>query len=111
MTIKQNSRDFTANDKIIPDPDDYRTIERKFGRLPDNATAARRAQYYRLAQAPGLATDFCVAWTAIDGRHAGLNVYVVDDACRGIDINGSLAAAWKDMTDAGVKKIESGDIG
>ena len=54
MTIKQNSRDFTANDKIIPDPDDYRTIERKFGRLPDNATAARRAQYYRLAQAQKL---------------------------------------------------------
>jgi nicotinamidase/pyrazinamidase len=58
----------------------------------------------------GLATDFCVAWTAIDARHAGLNVYVVDDACRGIDINGSIAAAWKDMTAAGVKKIESSDI-
>jgi nicotinamidase/pyrazinamidase len=39
----------------------------------------------------GLATDFCVAWTAIDGRHAGLNVYVVEDACRGIDVGGSLA--------------------
>jgi nicotinamidase/pyrazinamidase len=58
----------------------------------------------------GLATDFCVAWTAIDARHADLNVYVVDDACRGIDINGSVAAAWKDMTAAGVKKIESTDI-
>lgn len=58
----------------------------------------------------GLATDFCVAWTAIDARNAGLNVYVVDDACRGIDINGSVAAAWKDMTAAGVKKIESTDI-
>jgi nicotinamidase/pyrazinamidase len=51
-----------------------------------------------------------VAWTAIDARHAGLNVYVVDDACRGIDINGSVAAAWKDMAAAGVKKIESSDI-
>ena len=58
----------------------------------------------------GLATDFCVAWTAIDARHAGLNVYVVDDACRGIDINGSVAKAWDDMTKAGVKKIESCDI-
>jgi nicotinamidase/pyrazinamidase len=44
----------------------------------------------------GLGTDFCVAWTAIDGRHAGFNVYVVDDACRGIDINGWPAAAWND---------------
>jgi len=58
----------------------------------------------------GLATDFCVAWTAIDARAAGLNVYVVDDACRGIDINGSVAKAWDDMTKAGVKKIESSDI-
>lgn len=58
----------------------------------------------------GLATDFCVAWTAIDARHAGFNVYVVDDACRGIDLNGSLAKAWADMTAAGVKKIESSDI-
>ncbi len=58
----------------------------------------------------GLATDFCVAWTAIDARHAAFNVYVVDDACRGIDIKGSVAAAWKDMTAAGVKKIESTDI-
>jgi nicotinamidase/pyrazinamidase len=58
----------------------------------------------------GLATDFCVAWTAIDARHAGLNVYVVDDACRGIDINGSVAKAWEDMTAAGVKKIQSSDI-
>ena len=49
-----NSRDFTADDKIIPDPEDYRTIERKFGRLLDNASHARRAQYYRLAQAQKL---------------------------------------------------------
>ena len=49
-----NSRDFTADDKIIPDPEDYRTLERKFGRLPDNASDARRAQYYRLAQAQKL---------------------------------------------------------
>jgi len=58
----------------------------------------------------GLATDFCVAWTAIDARNAGLNVYVVDDACRGIDINGSIAKAWEDMTAAGVKKIVSSDL-
>ena len=58
----------------------------------------------------GLATDFCVAWTAVDARHAGLTVYVVEDACRGIDVGGSLAKAWTDMTEAGVKKIQSSDI-
>ena len=58
----------------------------------------------------GLATDFCVAWTALDGRKAGFETYVVEDACRGIDTQGSLAKAWADMDKAGVKRIQSGDI-
>jgi nicotinamidase/pyrazinamidase len=58
----------------------------------------------------GLATDFCVAWTAIDARHIGLTTYVVEDACRGIDAGGSLAKAWASMNKAGVKKIQSNDL-
>lgn len=58
----------------------------------------------------GLATDFCVAWTALDARKAGFEVYVIEDATRAIDLNGSLAAAWKHMTAKGVKRIQSGDI-
>ena len=58
----------------------------------------------------GLATDFCVAWTANDARKLGLNAYVIEDACRGIDTQGSLAAAWKSMEKAGVKRIQSSDL-
>ena len=58
----------------------------------------------------GLATDFCVAWTAMDARKAGFEVYVIEDATRGIDLNGSLAAAWKQMTAKGVKRIQSTDL-
>jgi nicotinamidase/pyrazinamidase len=58
----------------------------------------------------GLATDFCVAWTAVDARHAGLTTYVVEDACRAIDVNGPLAKAWADMTVAGVRRIQSSDL-
>jgi len=58
----------------------------------------------------GLATDFCVAWTAMDARAAGFEVYVVEDACRAIDLNGALAAAWKNMAAKGVKRIQSADI-
>lgn len=58
----------------------------------------------------GLATDFCVAWTAMDARTAGLNAFVVEDACRGIDLNGSVAAAWKSMSAKGVKKVQSSDF-
>jgi len=58
----------------------------------------------------GLATDFCVAWTALDARKAGFEAYVIEDATRAIDLNGSLAAAWKQMAAKGVKRIQSTDI-
>ncbi len=50
----------------------------------------------------GLATDFCVAFSAIDGRQAGFDVSVVTSACRGIDVEGSLARAMRSMNEAGV---------
>jgi nicotinamidase/pyrazinamidase len=52
----------------------------------------------------GLATDFCVAWTALDARAAGFDTTVIEEACRAIDLDGSLARAWSDMTSAGVKR-------
>jgi nicotinamidase/pyrazinamidase len=58
----------------------------------------------------GLATDFCVSWSAVDARSAKLDVSVIEDACRGIDLNGSVAAAWKSMAASGVKRIQSADI-
>jgi nicotinamidase/pyrazinamidase len=58
----------------------------------------------------GLATDFCVSWSAVDARKAGFTTYVIEDATRAIDLNGSLALAWKTMTESGVKRIQSSDI-
>jgi len=55
----------------------------------------------------GLATDFCVAWTALDARAAGFEVVLIDDACRAIDREGSLAKALLDMSGAGVKQMRS----
>ncbi len=50
----------------------------------------------------GLATDFCVAYSALDARRLGFDVTVIEGACRGIDVEGSLAAAWQQMLEAGV---------
>jgi len=50
----------------------------------------------------GLATDFCVFYSAIDGRQSGFEVTVVTDACRGIDMDGSLANAMRSMKEAGI---------
>jgi nicotinamidase/pyrazinamidase len=53
----------------------------------------------------GLATDFCVAWTALDALAAGFDVTVHEAACRAIDLNGSLQTAWAQMQAAGVKRV------
>ncbi|KDR27009.1 MULTISPECIES: bifunctional nicotinamidase/pyrazinamidase [Caballeronia] len=58
----------------------------------------------------GLATDYCVAWSALDARAAGFDVIVIEDACRAIDLNGSLDRAWNDMRDAGVQRVSSDEI-
>ena len=58
----------------------------------------------------GLATDFCVFWSAMDARKAGFNALVIEDATRGIDAGGSMAKAWQEMTGAGVKRIQSADV-
>jgi len=58
----------------------------------------------------GLATDYCVAWSALDARAAGFEATVIEDACRAIDLDGSLARAWADMAAAGVGRIRSDQI-
>ena len=58
----------------------------------------------------GLATDFCVAWSALDARKAGFAAVVIEDATRGIDTGGSLGKAWQDMATAGVRRIQSRDL-
>ena len=58
----------------------------------------------------GLATDFCVGWTACDARHFGLTVSVVDEASRGIDLDGSLAHAHRNMDIAGVDIVTIAEL-
>ncbi len=58
----------------------------------------------------GIATDFCVAWTAIDACKLGFQSFVVADACKGIDLQGSLQHAWQEMLAQGVKRVYVKDI-
>ncbi|MFV5368373.1 bifunctional nicotinamidase/pyrazinamidase [Acinetobacter junii] len=58
----------------------------------------------------GIATDFCVAWTAIDAAELGFDTYVIEDTCKAIDLNGSLQQAWQDMLQKGVHRIEASSI-
>lgn len=58
----------------------------------------------------GLATDFCVKWSVLDGLKEGFQVNVVDDAIRGIDINGSVDQAVKEMKETGATFVHSGEV-
>lgn len=70
-----------------------------------------RAHGVRRVFLAGLATDFCVAWSAADARAHGFEAVVVEDACRGIDTGGSLDAAWRMMRETGVQRIDCAGLG
>ncbi len=58
----------------------------------------------------GIATDFCVAWSAIDAAKLGFDTYVISDATKAIDLHGSLQHAWQEMLANGVKRTVASHI-
>ena len=90
-----------------PHVDSYSAFMEADGKTPTGLGAYLKERGIRSLYIAGLATDFCVAWTALDARKAGFEVAVVEDATRAIDLNGSLAAAWAQMGAAGVRRIQS----
>ena len=81
----------------------------------DRATSTGLAGYlrergFKRLYVCGLATDYCVGWTAMDARAAGFQASVVEDACRAIDLDGSLARAWSDMAACGVQRIRAAQL-
>jgi nicotinamidase/pyrazinamidase len=92
------------------DVDSYSAFTEADGKTSTGLAKYLEARGLQRVFVAGLATDFCVAWSALDARKAGLETYVVEDACRGIDTQGSLAKAWADMDKAGVERIQSSDI-
>jgi nicotinamidase/pyrazinamidase len=92
------------------DTDSYSAFKEADGKTPTGLAGYLKERGIDTVFLVGLATDFCVAWSAVDARKSGFTTYVVEDATRAIDLNGSLAAAWKQMTEAGVKRIKAADI-
>jgi len=90
--------------------DSYSAFYEADGKTPTGLTGYLRDRGLTQVFLVGLATDFCVAWSALDARKAGFGALVIEDATRGIDADGSLAKAWKDMLGAGVKRIKSADL-
>lgn len=92
------------------DVDSYSAFTEADGRTTTGLAALLKARGVRRIFACGLATDYCVAYSALDARAAGFETFVVDDACRAIDADGSLDAAWARMNAAGVWRIQAREI-
>jgi nicotinamidase/pyrazinamidase len=82
--------------------DSYSAFFENDHRTPTGLVGYLKERRFERVTLCGLATDFCVFYSAIDGRQIGFEVTVVTDACRGIDIDGSLATAMRSMKGAGV---------
>ncbi len=93
-----------------PDIDSYSAFLEADRRTPTGLAGYLSERGIDTIYMVGLALDFCVMYSALDARAAGFNAVVVLDACRAIDLDGSLAAAIERMQVAGVKLIQSTDL-
>ena len=96
-----------GNDPAI---DSYSAFYENDHRTPTGLTGCLRERGGRRLFLAGLATDFCVQYSALDARREGFEVFVVEDGVRGIDLDGSLTAAWERMAAAGVHRIRETHI-
>lgn len=87
--------------------DSYSAFTEADRHTPTGLAGYLRERCLRRLFLAGLATDFCVAWSAIDAAAAGFEVHVIADACRAIDTQGSLDRAWQTMAAAGVHRTET----
>ncbi len=95
---------------VNADVDSYSAFTEADGKTTTGLAALLKARGARRVFACGLATDYCVAYSALDARAAGFDVFVIDDACRAIDANGSLEAAWSKMNAAQVWRVQAREI-
>ncbi len=82
--------------------DSYSAFREADRRTPTGLAGYLRERGFTRVVIVGLATDFCVAWSALDAREAGFDCIVAMEACRGIDTGGSMERAVRDMRASGV---------
>lgn len=93
-----------------PAIDSYSALYENDKTTPTGLAGYLRERGFTRIVLAGLATDFCVRWSALDARREGFAAVVLLDACRAIDLGGSLATALAEMRGAGVTISGSGDM-
>jgi len=93
-----------------PEIDSYSAFFENDGATPTGLAGALRERGLARVFLCGLATDFCVHYSALDARAQGFETVVVADACRAIDLGGSLASAMAAMKAAGVTVARAAEV-
>jgi len=85
--------------------DSYSAFHENDRRTPTGLAGYLRERGLKRVFLAGLATDYCVYYSAVDARREGFDAIVVENGCRAIDLAGSLAAAGAGMAEAGVRRV------
>ncbi len=85
--------------------DSYSAFFENDQKTPTGLAGYLRERGFQRVFCVGLATDFCVRFSAVDARKQGFEATVIESACRAIDLEGSLAAAKSEMTGLGVELL------
>jgi nicotinamidase/pyrazinamidase len=93
-----------------PDIDSYSAFIEADRKTPTGLKGYLKEHQIDTVYIVGIATDFCVAWTALDAAQMGFKTYVIEDACKAIDLNDSLQHAWQIMREQGINRIQSSAI-
>src|SRR3979411_14570 len=88
-----------------PEIDSYSAFYENDRRTPTGLAGYLRERGLRRIFLAGLATDFCVHYSAVDARRLGFDTVLIEAGCRAIDLAGSLDAAWAAMAAAGVQRV------
>jgi nicotinamidase/pyrazinamidase len=88
-----------------PAIDSYSAFQENDRRTPTGLAGYLHERDLRRIFLAGLATDYCVYYSAVDARRLGFDAVLIEAGCRAIDLAGSLDAAWAAMAAAGVQRI------
>jgi nicotinamidase/pyrazinamidase len=91
--------------------DSYSALYENDRKTPTGLAGYLRERQFTRVFLAGLAFDFCVRYSAEDARHAGFDVVIVEDACRGIDLDGSMGAARQSFAALGIPCVSSPTFG
>lgn len=109
-TLAVKGTEFNVRKGTNPEVDSYSAFFEADGKSKTILADWLREQGITEVFLCGLATDFCVSWSALDAVKEGFKTFIIEDACRGIDVGGSMEAAKHQWKDKGIETVSSDSL-